>query len=126
MSLESIEGNLPSRNDDFRKQTVLLIGQFAELLASHRPILFALDDCIAQAGHGLLASLFSEMKVQVKQGDLMADAMRKHPNLFQARDADIVQFAEEMGLLDKVLRRWADGEDLGSVEDLRRQYATHA
>ena len=121
---EDIGNTLPSQSDAFRKQTLLLTGQFAELLSSGRPILQALDDCIAQAGDGTVGNAFKEMRVQVTQGKLMADAMLRYPSLFDRRDAQAVQFAEEMGLLDRVLRRLADGEKFESIEGLRLEYGS--
>jgi RNA polymerase sigma-70 factor, ECF subfamily len=122
MAFEELGNTLPSRNEDFRRQTLLLAGNFAALLASGRPILLALDDCIAQAGDGVIGAVFREMRAQVTKGELMAEVMRKHPALFDALDADAVQTGEELGRLDDVLRRLADGERFDSLDGLRCEY----
>jgi hypothetical protein len=45
--------------------------------------------------------------------------------LFDVKDANAVQFGEEAGLLDQILRRLAAGEKIDSVESLRQEYANH-
>jgi RNA polymerase sigma-70 factor (ECF subfamily) len=122
MEAEQFKSALPSQSDIIRQQTLLLTGQFAELLASRRPILLALADCIAQAGGGPVGAAFADMRDQVVAGEAMADAMLRHPNVFDPVDAQAVLFGEEMGLLDQIMRRIANGERLESVEALRAQY----
>jgi RNA polymerase sigma factor (sigma-70 family) len=121
MPNEDFRNNLPSQNQLFRQQTLLLTGEFAKLLSSGRPILLALDDCVAQAGQGVVADAFKDMRSQIPEGKPIADAMRRHPDLFDPQDADAVLVGEETGCLDDVLRRLADGERFISIAELREQ-----
>ena len=117
-----LKSDLPSHNEEFRRKALLLAGRFAELLSSRRPILLALDDCIAEAGNGPVDSAFREMKDQVLAGKAMADAMRRHPNVFDSADASAVLFGEERGILHDVLRRIAEGQRFESRESLESAF----
>ena len=123
MSYDELKGRLPSRNGEFRSQTLLLAGQFAELLVSGRPILAALNECAERAGSGPVREVFEEMLRQVEKGEPISDAMLRWPDLIDPGEAKLVFVGEEMGRLDDVLRRLANGEQLGSPEQLKAEYA---
>jgi len=123
MSNEDFTSSRPSINTDFRRRMLLIAGRFAELLASGQPILLALDDCIAEAGGGTVEEAFREIKGQVLRAQPMADAMLRYPALFQQSDAEAILVGEELGRVDVVLRRLANGERFESTVALRQELA---
>jgi len=123
MENNEFKNDVPSINDDFRRKALVLSGQFAELLASKKPILLALDDCIAEAGTGAVRTAFEDMQKQVVQGKAMAEAMRRHQSVFDEADTSAVFYGEEMGLLHDILRRIAKGERFETRESLIRAFS---
>jgi RNA polymerase sigma-70 factor (ECF subfamily) len=121
MPNDDLRNDLPSQDDQFRRQTMLLSGRFAEMLNSGRPILQALDDCIAEAGDGVIAKAFRDMRKQVTNGKPIADAMLRYPSLFDSSDAAAVLAGEETGCLDDVFRRLASGEKFQSPDGIREE-----
>jgi RNA polymerase sigma-70 factor (ECF subfamily) len=119
MNTEPLRNHLPSTNDGFRKQALLISGRFAELLASRKPILLALDDCINEAGSGKVAAAFRDFRAKVETGEPISDAMKDHSDLFDDYEVQAVRYGEESGTLDRVLRLIAVGKRYGSMDDLK-------
>ncbi len=58
--------------------------------------------------HGQMASVLSEMGMQVSSGSSLTDAMRRHPKLFRPVTVSMIEVGEEGGRLENALKSAAD------------------
>jgi general secretion pathway protein F len=82
--------------------------QMGTLLKAGVPLaegLAALTDQVEQAG---LKRVLAEVKTQVNEGSALADAMARHPKVFQELYVNMIRAGEASGNLDAVLFRLAD------------------
>jgi general secretion pathway protein F len=82
--------------------------QLADLLRAGVPILRALDVLSQQSSTAALGQVLREVRDDVSGGDALADAMRKHPHVFQELHAAMVRAGEKGGFLEDVLARLSE------------------
>lgn len=82
--------------------------QLATLLRSGIPLVEALTALIDQLDKPLLKNAFTQIRDQVNEGSSFADALAKHPKLFQTLYVSMVSAGEASGTLEAVLARLAD------------------
>jgi general secretion pathway protein F/type IV pilus assembly protein PilC len=82
-------------------------GQLADLLKAGVPVLRALDVLAKQSSNAALAEITREIREDVAGGSTLADAMGKHPRVFDELYLSMVRAGERGGFLEDVLSRIA-------------------
>lgn len=82
--------------------------QMATLLRSGIPLADSLGALVDQVTNVRLKSPLSEVRAAVNEGSAFADALAKHPKLFDELFVSMVRAGEIAGNLDEVLSRLAD------------------
>jgi general secretion pathway protein F len=82
--------------------------QMSTLLASGIPLAESLGALVDQVTNVRFKTPLSEVRTMVNEGSKFADALGKHPKLFDELYVSMVRAGEEAGNLDEVLTRLAD------------------
>jgi general secretion pathway protein F/type IV pilus assembly protein PilC len=82
-------------------------GQLADLLKAGVPVLRALDVLSKQSNNAVLSEVVREIREDVAGGVALADAMTKHPHVFNELHIAMVTAGEHGGFLEDVLARVA-------------------
>ncbi len=82
--------------------------QMATLLRAGIPLAEALGALVDQATNVRLKAPLSEVRTAVNEGSSLADALAKHPRIFDELFVSMVRAGEVAGNLDEVLARLAD------------------
>lgn len=82
--------------------------QLADLLNSGVPLLRSLELLERQTSHPGLKHVLGDVRDQVADGTLLADAMRQHRRVFPDLAVSMVRAGEEGSFLEDVLKRIAD------------------
>ncbi len=90
-----------------RKNLVIFTRQFATMIDSGLPLVQALDLLQQGESHKLFKSVIGEVKTDVESGSTFADALKKHPNVFDTLFVNLVAAGELGGVLDTILNRLA-------------------
>jgi type IV pilus assembly protein PilC len=89
------------------KDIVIFTRQFATMIGAGLPLIQALDILAKQTENKTFATVIGEIKAEVEGGSTFADALRKHPKVFDALYANMVAAGEVGGILDTILVRLA-------------------
>ncbi len=89
------------------KDVIIFTRQFSTMIDAGLPLVQALDILAGQASSKLFASVIREIKSEVEGGSTYADALRKHPRVFDELYVNMVAAGEAGGILDTVLTRLA-------------------
>lgn len=81
--------------------------QLADLLHSGVPLLRSLEILEQQSSQATMKAVLQEVKDEVSEGSRLADAMRRHPRVFNDLAVSMVRAGEEGGFLEEVLKRIA-------------------
>lgn len=79
--------------------------QLAVLLGAAVPMAESLSALVDQTEKQKLKVILSEVKEDVVEGSTLADALKKHPTVFETLYVQMVRAGEKSGALDLVLRR---------------------
>lgn len=93
------------------KEKVVFTRQLATLIKSGLTVTRSLNLIKEQQENPKLAEVVRDLLNQVQGGASLADAMRRHDNLFSEMYISIVEAGEASGSLDKSLLRLADQEE---------------
>jgi general secretion pathway protein F len=85
-----------------------LFSQLADLLHSGVPLLRSLEILERQSSLPAVGEVLREVRAAVAEGTTMADAMAKHPHVFNELTVSMVRAGQEGGFLEDVLKRVAD------------------
>jgi general secretion pathway protein F/type IV pilus assembly protein PilC len=85
-----------------------LFSQMADLLHSGVPLLRSLEILERQSSLPAVSEVLREVRAAVADGTTMADAMGKHPHVFNELTVSMVRAGQEGGFLEDVLKRVAD------------------
>src|SRR5947209_1902851 len=85
-----------------------LFSQLADLLHSGVPLLRSLEILERQSSSPAVSEVLREVRAAVAEGTTMADAMSKHPHVFNELTVSMVRAGQEGGFLEDVLKRVAD------------------
>jgi len=89
------------------KSLVIFTRQFASMIDAGLPLVQCLDILGSQADrHGVQKVIFA-VKADVESGSTLADALRKHPKVFDDLYVNLVSAGEIGGILDTILNRLA-------------------
>ncbi len=89
------------------KDIVIFTRQFATMIGAGLPLIQALDILSKQTESKAFATIIGEIKAEVEGGSTFADALRKHPKVFNDLYANMVGAGEAGGILDTILVRLA-------------------
>lgn len=89
------------------KDIVVFTRQFATMIDAGLPLVQALEILAKQTESRTLASVVETVKSDVESGATYADALKKHPRVFDELYANMVAAGEAGGILDTILNRLA-------------------
>jgi len=87
------------------KDLVVFTRQFATMINAGLPLIQALEILASQSENKRLRKAVGEVRTQVEGGATFADALRKHPKVFDELYVNMVHAGEVGGLLDTILGR---------------------
>lgn len=89
------------------RQIAAVFSQLADLLASGVPLLKSLEILETQSSKPAVTGVLQDVRQQVADGTRLADAMRRHPKVFNELALSMVRAGEEGGFLEEALKRVA-------------------
>ncbi len=89
------------------KDIVVFTRQFATMIDAGLPLVQCLEILSTQSENKILAKAVGEVRAEVEGGATYADALRKHPKIFDELYVSMVQAGEMGGVLDTILTRLA-------------------
>lgn len=87
------------------KDIVIFTRQFATMIDAGLPLVQCLEILGSQSENPTLAKTVNEVRVDVEGGSTYADALRKHPKVFNELYVNMVAAGETGGILDTILNR---------------------
>lgn len=90
------------------KDLVVFTRQFATLFSSGIPIVQGLEIMAKQSEKKTFKDILTKVKESIETGSTLADALRKHPKIFDNLYTNMVAAGEIGGVLDSVLLRLAE------------------
>jgi len=88
-------------------EIVIFTRQFATMIDAGLPLVQCLDILSSQTENKTFAKAIAAVKQDVEGGSTYADALRKHPNIFNDLYVNMVEAGEVGGILDTILNRLA-------------------
>src|SRR5512142_870659 len=89
------------------KDVVILTRQLATMIDAGLPLVQCLDILGNQTENKALASVIGQVRTDVESGATFADALKKHPKVFDNLYVNMVAAGEAGGILDTILQRLA-------------------
>jgi len=90
------------------KDVVIFTRQFATMISAGLPLVQCLSILSTSTENKMFGKTIREIKYKVESGDTFADALRKHPKVFDQLYTNMIEAGEVGGILDKILVRLAD------------------
>ena len=100
-SLPGLGGGVPE------KDIVVFTRQFATMIDAGLPLVQCLDILATQAENPTFSKVLHQVKTDVEEGATYADALAKHPKVFNSLYVNMVAAGEAGGILDVILNRLA-------------------
>jgi len=97
--------NLPFKTSVSDKDIVVFTRQFATMIDAGLPLIQCLDILAKQTENKTFASSINDIRQDVEAGSTYADALRKHPKIFNDLYVNMVAAGELGGILDTILNR---------------------
>lgn len=89
------------------KEVAVFTRQFATMINAGLPLVQCLEILSTQTENKIFAKAIAEIKFDVEAGSTFADALKKHPKIFDELYVNLVHAGEVGGLLDTILGRLA-------------------
>jgi len=89
------------------KDIVVFTRQFATMINAGLPLIQCLEILSTQSENKLFCKAIGEVRIDVEGGSTFADALRRHPKVFDELYVNLVHAGEIGGLLDTILSRLA-------------------
>jgi type IV pilus assembly protein PilC len=89
------------------KDVVIFTRQFATMIDAGLPLVQCLEILASQQENKTFKKVLTAVKGDVEGGSTFADALRKHPKIFDHLFVNLVHAGETGGILDTILRRLA-------------------
>jgi type IV pilus assembly protein PilC len=89
------------------KDIVILTRQLATMIDAGLPLVQCLDILGTQTENKALAKVINQVRSDVESGSTFADALKKHPKVFDNLYVNMVAAGEAGGILDTILQRLA-------------------
>ncbi len=90
------------------KDIIIFCRQFSTMIDAGLPIIQCLDLLASQAENPTFKVKMKEVKTDVEGGTTLADALKKHPDQFDALFVNMIAAGEAGGILDTILRRLSE------------------
>ena len=90
------------------KALVVFTRQFASMIDAGLPLVQCLDILGSQADKRGVQKTIFDVKTDVESGSTLADALKKHPKVFDSLYVNLVAAGEIGGILDTILNRLAE------------------
>jgi len=87
------------------RDLVIFTRQFATMIDAGLPLVQCLDILAEQQPHKMFQAVLRQVKSDVEQGSTFADALRKHPRIYNDLYVNLVAAGEVGGILDTILNR---------------------
>ncbi len=87
------------------KDIVIFTRQFGTMINAGLPLIQCLDILAGQSENKTLRKTLTDVKLSVEGGATFADALRKHPKVFDDLYVNMIHAGEVGGLLDTILNR---------------------
>ncbi len=91
-----------------QKDLVIFTRQFATMIGAGLPLVQCLQILGGSVENRTFASAINDVRTKIEGGDTFADALRKHPKIFDELYTNMIEAGEVGGILDKILLRLAD------------------
>ncbi|MBW2027748.1 MAG: type II secretion system F family protein [Deltaproteobacteria bacterium] len=101
------------------KDIVVFTRQFSTMIDAGLPLVQGLTILAEQSANPTFKKILKEITRDVEGGSTLAEAMKKHPKIFDALFVNLVAAGEVGGILDTILRRLA--EYIEKAEKLKSQ-----
>jgi type IV pilus assembly protein PilC len=88
-----------------QKQIVIFTRQFATMINAGLPLVQCLNILAAQQENAAFAKVIAQIKGDVESGQSLAEALKKHPKVFNELYINLVEAGETGGILDVILNR---------------------
>lgn len=98
---------LPGSTGVTTKDLVVFTRQFATMIDAGLPLVQCLEILGAQAENVEMQKVLGDVKVTVESGSTLAEALAKHPKIFNRLFSNLVAAGEAAGVLDTILNRLA-------------------
>lgn len=89
------------------KDTVVFVRQFSVMIDAGLPLVQCLDILGNQTENKLLGRTLIDVKSRLEQGETFAEALRRHPDIFDTLFCNMVEAGEAGGILDVIFNRLA-------------------
>lgn len=89
------------------KDLMIFTRQFSTMIDAGLPLVQGLTILAEQSENKTFKGILKEINKDVESGSTLADAMRKHPKIFDSLFVNLVAAGEVGGILDTILRRLA-------------------
>ncbi|MFH1809327.1 MAG: type II secretion system F family protein [Pseudomonadota bacterium] len=116
---KNIQLRMPGTGGVELKDLVQFARQFATMIDAGLPLVQALDILASQSETPAFKAVLSQVKGDVESGKTFADALSKHPKVFDPLFVNLVSAGEVGGVLDTIMNRLA--QYLEKNAKLRRQ-----
>ena len=90
------------------KDIVVFTRQFATMIDAGLPLVQCLEILASQQNNATFKEVLLKVKGDVEAGSTFADALRKHPHIFNDLFCNLVAAGEAGGILDTILNRLAN------------------
>jgi type IV pilus assembly protein PilC len=90
-----------------QKEVVIFSRQFATMIDAGLPLVQCLEILGNQADNPAFRKVIKAVQTDVESGSTFADALRKHPNVFDSLYVNLIAAGEVGGILDVILQRLA-------------------
>ncbi|HXG30368.1 MAG TPA: type II secretion system F family protein [Thermodesulfobacteriota bacterium] len=101
------------------KDLVVFTRQMSTMIDAGLPLVRSLDILASQQDNAKFKSILIQVKENVEAGSTFADALAKHPGVFNALYVQLVKAGESGGVLDVILQRLA--VYLEKIESIKRK-----
>ncbi|GAB4257018.1 MAG: hypothetical protein Kow0092_03510 [Deferrisomatales bacterium] len=107
-SLGAVEVKIPGLKPKVKtKDIVVFTRQFATMIDAGLPLVQCLDILASQQQNPTFKEVIQAVKEDVESGSTFADALAKHPKVFDRLYVNLVNAGEVGGILDTILNRLA-------------------
>jgi type IV pilus assembly protein PilC len=90
------------------RDIVIFTRQFSTMVDAGLPLVQCLEILGRQADNPAFGEIIMKIKSDIEAGNNLSEAMRKHPKVFNALYANLVEAGEAGGILDTILSRLAN------------------
>lgn len=103
----AINIRLPGASGVTTKEMVVFTRQFATMIDAGLPLVQCLEILGTQQVNPEFKKVLTDVKASVESGTTLADALRRHPKIFDKLYTNLVAAGEASGILDTILNRLA-------------------